>query len=185
MPAWFEDDSFWSTLERFFFTKMRTDTMASAEVHQIVRLLDARPGASMLDLGCGLGRHALALARRGFRVTGVDRATRYLDAARRRALKELFVREYQPRDWHYSPEGGEYLVEARSVHPGGDWVENEWTWLRGGERRVFRVGLRLYSGPALVQVLRELGFSSVDAYGNFEGAPYDETVQRLVVVGVR
>ena len=88
MPAWFEDESFWSTLERFFFTKMRTDIMASAEVDQVVRLLDARSGAAVLDLGCGPGRHALALARRGFRVTGVDRTTHYLDAARRRAADQ-------------------------------------------------------------------------------------------------
>jgi SAM-dependent methyltransferase len=36
----------------------------------------------VLDLGTGAGRHAIELARRGFRVTGVDRTERYLGRAR-------------------------------------------------------------------------------------------------------
>lgn len=42
----------------------------------------------MLDLCCGPGRHVLEFARRGFRVTGVDRTQRYLEAARATALSE-------------------------------------------------------------------------------------------------
>ena len=30
------------------------------------------PGAAVLDIGCGTGRHAVQLARRGFKVTGLD-----------------------------------------------------------------------------------------------------------------
>jgi SAM-dependent methyltransferase len=42
-----------------------------------------RPGArSLLDLGCGTGRHALLLAASGYAVTGVDRSVEMLVAAR-------------------------------------------------------------------------------------------------------
>jgi SAM-dependent methyltransferase len=37
---------------------------------------------SVLDLGCGTGRHALCLAEKGFRVVGVDRSTQMLDQAK-------------------------------------------------------------------------------------------------------
>jgi len=37
---------------------------------------------SLLDLGCGTGRHALLLAERGYRVAGVDRSEEMLAAAR-------------------------------------------------------------------------------------------------------
>ena len=47
------------------------------EADLIERLL-ARHGASrpcrVLDIGCGTGRHAFALARRGYEVTGIDRS---------------------------------------------------------------------------------------------------------------
>jgi SAM-dependent methyltransferase len=40
------------------------------------------PGASILDLGCGTGRHARALARAGFRVAGLDLDVDALETAR-------------------------------------------------------------------------------------------------------
>lgn len=42
------------------------------------------PGARLLDAGCGNGRYAVELARRGFAVTGVDRSPVLLDEARAR-----------------------------------------------------------------------------------------------------
>ena len=46
----------------------------------------------ILDLGCGTGGHALVLARRGYRITGVDRSASMLEIARRKA-KEVGRRE--------------------------------------------------------------------------------------------
>lgn len=43
-----------------------------------------RPVRSVLDLGCGTGNHAIRLAGRGYRVTGVDRSERMLEGARRK-----------------------------------------------------------------------------------------------------
>jgi SAM-dependent methyltransferase len=40
-------------------------------------------GASILDLGCGVGRHALEFARRGYQVTGVDVSEGMIAEARR------------------------------------------------------------------------------------------------------
>lgn len=43
------------------------------------------PGASVLDLGCGRGHHAIAMARCGFIVSGIDFSAAAVDAARRNA----------------------------------------------------------------------------------------------------
>jgi SAM-dependent methyltransferase len=43
-----------------------------AEVDFLTRELDLRLPCSVLDVGCGTGRHSIELARRGFAVTGLD-----------------------------------------------------------------------------------------------------------------
>ena len=42
------------------------------EVDFLVEELALPPGSSILDVGCGTGRHAVELAKRGFRMTGLD-----------------------------------------------------------------------------------------------------------------
>lgn len=80
---WFDDDSFWRDLYPYMFTETRFAD-AIKDTGKLLRL--TRPkGRDILDLCCGPGRFSIALAKRGFRVTGVDR-TRYLLAkARARA----------------------------------------------------------------------------------------------------
>ena len=77
MSAWYEDDSFWSTWKPAMFGERRWE-QATEEVDQVLELLQVPEGAELLDLCCGPGRHSLELARRGYRVTGVDRTEDYL-----------------------------------------------------------------------------------------------------------
>jgi len=56
-----------------------------AELQLIVRALELPPGARLLDVGCGYGRHAIPLARRGYAVTGLDLSRASLRVARRSA----------------------------------------------------------------------------------------------------
>lgn len=52
-----------------------------AEVDFVIAECGLPLGSAILDMGCGTGRHAVALARRGYRVTGVDIAAGMLDKA--------------------------------------------------------------------------------------------------------
>lgn len=54
------------------------------EVDFLLRALRPAPGARILDVPCGYGRHASALARRGFQVVGVDLSRAMIAEARRR-----------------------------------------------------------------------------------------------------
>jgi len=56
-----------------------------SEIAFLIRKLGLGPGMSLLDVGCGTGRHAIELARRGFRVTGVDISSGMLSQAREKA----------------------------------------------------------------------------------------------------
>ena len=49
------------------------------------RTLELKPGASVLDLCCGQGRHSVQLAKHGFKVTGLDLNPEYLDLASKAA----------------------------------------------------------------------------------------------------
>jgi len=57
------------------------------EVDFLVDLMGLAPGRHVLDMGCGVGRHAVELARRGCSVTGVDISEGMLAEAGRRAVE--------------------------------------------------------------------------------------------------
>jgi len=87
VKPWYEDDLFWETVAPVLFSERRWSD-APTEVEDVVSLLGISPGAKVLDLCCGVGRHSLELARRGFHVTGVDKTAPYLETARRQAKAE-------------------------------------------------------------------------------------------------
>jgi SAM-dependent methyltransferase len=76
---WFEDlaDHMGAAYLRYSFTK---GTMQ--EVDHIVEALGLAPGDRVLDVGCGPGRHAHELARRGMVVHGIDISDRFVEIAR-------------------------------------------------------------------------------------------------------
>ena len=93
---WHEDDEFWQATMPVLFPEERLQA-AAGEVQKVLELSGAPQGCAVLDLPCGVGRHSLELARRGFRVTGVDRTPLYLrraaEAARERGLQLELVQE--------------------------------------------------------------------------------------------
>src|SRR5262245_11215114 len=98
MSSWFDDDTFWESLDWFLFSEFRTAETTSIEADQIVKLLRPASSSSILDWCCGPGRHCLEFARRGFRVTGVDRTARYLELARTRSMEKGLDIEFVQAD---------------------------------------------------------------------------------------
>jgi SAM-dependent methyltransferase len=94
---WYENNDFWTTVRPFMFAPDRI-AAAGEQVDSIIKLSGIKPGARVLDLCCGVGRHSLEFARRGYRVTGVDRTASYLAEARKQARKEGLSIEFVQRD---------------------------------------------------------------------------------------
>jgi SAM-dependent methyltransferase len=78
-----------------------------AEVDFIEATIGEDRGKRILDVGCGTGRHARALARRGYKVVGVDLSNALLARARQTARLEnldvAFIR-HDARDLHFERE---------------------------------------------------------------------------------
>jgi SAM-dependent methyltransferase len=80
---WFEDDAFWVGFSGALFADSRlADAAKLVATSDLFKVAD---GAAVLDLGCGPGTHAVPLAARGARVTGVDLSEAMLARARRAA----------------------------------------------------------------------------------------------------
>lgn len=83
-PQWFE--TFFTGVAVEFWNRAIPAAVTLAEVDFLERTLAAPAGGTLLDIPCGSGRHSIELARRGYRMTGVDLSAEFL--ARARALAQ-------------------------------------------------------------------------------------------------
>ncbi|MDE3254073.1 MAG: methyltransferase domain-containing protein [Bacteroidota bacterium] len=68
--AWYKD---WFNSHYYHLLyQHRDDREAMAFIHTLIRYLSPSPGARMVDIACGKGRHSKVLADMGFDVTGID-----------------------------------------------------------------------------------------------------------------
>jgi SAM-dependent methyltransferase len=90
----------WAPAERF--------QRAEREVDFIVEQLGVPSGASVLDLCCGEGRHSVALARRGYRMSGLDLCALHLRLAWRAAKEAGVSVRWHRADMRDIPWEGEF-----------------------------------------------------------------------------
>lgn len=246
MNEWSDDPTLWEAMEPALCAGARL-ARAEGDARAIEACVELRPAARALDLACGPGAHAIALARRGHRVTGVDTSRRLLARARTAGAREGAHVEWVEADMREfrRPESFDLVcslyvsfgyfddsVNRRvlenvraSLAPGGSLVldlvgreaavrtgpehreqevegilyreqstfvedssclRSDWTVVRDGVRREFRVRQRLYSGVELRELLLSVGFDAVRLAGGLDGeTPYDEAARRLVAVARR
>jgi SAM-dependent methyltransferase len=85
MTDWFEDETFWEGFYDFLFPTKKFEA-AKEEVDKLIQLVPFR-GERVLDLACGPGRHSVAFAQKGYKVTGVDRSKYLLARAKNYAAE--------------------------------------------------------------------------------------------------
>ena len=103
-------ESFGSDPERYDRTRPRYP-QALAD-----RVIDARPGAELLDVGIGTGVSALPFRERGCRVLGVEPDERMAELARRRGF-EVEVARFE--DWDPAGRAFDAVISGQAWH----WVD--------------------------------------------------------------
>ena len=79
--------------------------LTAREVDYIVRQFDLTPGKKVLDLMCGYGRHAIALAERGIDVVAIDNLQDYTSEVENLArLKSLPIRTIKANIVEWEPD---------------------------------------------------------------------------------
>lgn len=103
--AWYEDPEDWMFRKTIIFNKnlMR---LTFLEIDRLLKLIgNPHPNIDVLDLCCGVGRHSIAMAERGFNVTGVDITMPFLEIAEHNAKQQGLLINFQQSDMlHYCNE---------------------------------------------------------------------------------
>ena len=84
---------------RYSFTKG-----TEQEITFLINSLALQPGMRVLDVGCGPGRHAFALAERGIEVHGIDISKTFVDIASRRQHQLATFERLDARSMHFAGE---------------------------------------------------------------------------------
>ncbi len=80
---------------------------------------------NILDVGCGTGRHAIELARRGYRVTGIDLSEAQLRRAREKADEAGVDVDFQRHDARDLPFVGEFDAAIMMCEGGFPLMETD------------------------------------------------------------
>jgi SAM-dependent methyltransferase len=107
-PFVFDDAVFDVDDYLYFYEETLRAENTPGQVDRLVAELPLAAGAAVIDLGCGHGRHALALARRGFAVTGVDRVAGFVERARVEAALQGLAAEFLHADLRELPALGPF-----------------------------------------------------------------------------
>jgi len=142
--AW---DAIFDELYLKTYARVQEDDSGDQEIEQLVATLGLVPPADVLDSAAGYGRHALALARRGFRVVAHDRSAVLLAEAERRAAGlELGFVQGDYRELPFEDAGFDVVLNLFSAI--GYWADEGDLQAFREFRRVLRPG-----GRAVVETM--------------------------------
>lgn len=95
MKQWYEEmfENYGKTYDKESFTQG-----TAGEVEFILQEINHDKSKRILDIGCGTGRHAIELAKRGYKITGIDLSNSQLERAKEKALSADVYVDFQQMD---------------------------------------------------------------------------------------
>ena len=92
----------------------------------IEKELQSDKSLRILDVGCGTGRHAIELSKRGYNVTGIDLSESQLKRAKEKAKAVNLSIDFQCRDARNLPFDGEFDVAIMICEGGFSLMESSY-----------------------------------------------------------
>ncbi len=165
---WYEDFFHGVPLDlwRLAITAQQTTT----EADFLVKALRLDPGSHLLDVPCGNGRLAFELAKRGYRVTGVDISEEFIEEARSSGIR---LCEDQPPATAGGSDSVEFVlgdmrrVEGEAIYDGAYCFGNSFGFLEYADMESFLSGVAHALKPGGRFVL-ETGMAAESILPKFE-----------------
>ncbi len=104
-------------VEVFYYSERALDGLDEQEQHLVEQYMRRR--GRVLNIGCGAGREAFALAELGFQVVGIDVAPRMIEAASRLAAsrgKNICFEVKSATNLDYTPQSFDYVFMSEGVY---------------------------------------------------------------------
>jgi SAM-dependent methyltransferase len=164
---------------------------ADREIDNIADLLGVEPPSRILEAGCGAGLRTLELARRGYRVTGIDPVAWRIAAARGRATDPSIPVAFYKRDIRSFALLDSFDAAIATFAPGQEATDdrrillNLSVSLRPGGRLLLDATAGGYTASTIARTLNRAGFGKVSVFGSLDGMPYDNNARRLIVVATK
>jgi len=97
----------------------------SGECDFVEQEINRDKSIKILDIGCGTGRHAIELTKRGYNVTGVDLSENQIKRAREKAQETGVTIDFQTQDARNLPFDGEFDLAIMLCEGGFSLMETD------------------------------------------------------------
>jgi SAM-dependent methyltransferase len=149
-------------------------TGTEQEVEFLVDALQLQPGLRLLDVGCGPGRHSLALAARGIDVLGIDLSPDFIALARENDTTAQFeTKDVRDLDYDAEFDAVVCLCQGGFGLLGGDDDEQVFTRFANALKPNGRLACTAFSSYFLVRHLEQH-----DAFDLTTGVNHERTTLR-------
>jgi len=177
---WYED--FFHGLALDLWRKAIPPAHTEAEANFLVNTLGCEPGAHLLDVPCGNGRLSFELAKRGYRVTGVDISEEFVDEARSAAssIKKTSADADTPESVDFIL-GDMRRIEGDSIYDGGYCFGNSFGFLAYSDMETFLQGVARALKPDSRFVI-ETGMAAESMIAKFETQTSHQVADILVTI---
>lgn len=127
MKQWYEKlfENYGETYDKEVFTQG-----SMGECDFIEKELNHDKSLSILDVGCGTGRHSIELTKRGYRLTGIDFSDAQLNKAKEKAKMENLNIDFLNHDARNLPFANQFDVAIMLCEGGFPLMETDEIILR-------------------------------------------------------
>ena len=143
MKQWYEElfENYGIKYDNENFTRGTT-----GECDFIEKEINSNKQSSILDIGCGTGRHSIELSKRGYTVTGIDLSESLLKRAQDKASKhnlQIFFKKYDARELPFLSEFDLAIMLCEGAFPLMETDEMNFKILRNASKTPSDIFLKI------------------------------------------